>query len=75
MRTAEGVLAGGENGPVIAPFDTQASRLYQFITHREKPTMPPGKKLSDAEIETLRRWIEAGAPLDAFEKSRRPRAP
>src|SRR5262245_43848217 len=48
LRTAEGVLAGGENGQVIAPSDPQASRLYQFISHQAKPTMPPGKKLAEA---------------------------
>src|SRR5215813_5665537 len=68
LRTAESALAGGDNGKVIEPFDAGASRLYQFITHQAKPTMPPGKKLPDAAIETLRRWIEAGASFDGFEK-------
>ncbi|MFN0107522.1 MAG: DUF1553 domain-containing protein [Blastocatellia bacterium] len=66
LRTAEGVLAGGENGKVIVPGDAQASRLFQFVTHQEKPTMPPGKKLSDADIETLRKWIAAGASFESF---------
>ncbi len=68
LRTAESALAGGDNGKVIEPFDAGASRLYQFVTHQAKPTMPPGKKLPDAAIETLRRWIEAGASFDGFEK-------
>src|SRR5215510_1866920 len=68
LRTAESALAGGDNGKVIEPFDAGASRLYQFITHQAKPTMPPGKKIPDAEIETLRRWVEAGASFDGFEK-------
>src|SRR5215510_3425426 len=68
LRTAESALAGGDNGKVIEPFDAGASRLYQFITHLTKPTMPPGKKIPDAEIETLRRWIEAGASFDGFER-------
>jgi mono/diheme cytochrome c family protein len=68
LRTAESVLAGGDNGKVIEPSDAGASRLYQFITHQSKPTMPPGKKLPDAAIETLRRWIDAGASFDGFEK-------
>src|SRR5215510_1197725 len=68
LRTAETALAGGDNGKVIEPFDAGASRLYQFITHQAKPTMPPGKKISDDAIETLRRWIEAGASFDGFEK-------
>jgi mono/diheme cytochrome c family protein len=66
LRTAEGVLAGGENGKVIVPGDAQASRLFQFATHQEKPTMPPGKKLSEADIETLRKWIAAGASFEGF---------
>ncbi len=69
LRTAEGVSAGGENGKVITPGDPQESRLYQFVTHQEKPAMPPGKKLPDAAIETLRRWIEAGASFEGFEKA------
>jgi mono/diheme cytochrome c family protein len=68
LRTGESVLAGGDNGKVIEPSDANASRLYQFITHQAKPTMPPGKKLPDAAIETLRRWIEAGASFDGFDK-------
>jgi mono/diheme cytochrome c family protein len=66
LRTAESLLAGGENGKVIVPGDAQASRLFQFVTHQEKPTMPPGKKLSEADIETLRRWIAAGASFEGF---------
>src|SRR5215510_13012228 len=68
LRTAETVLAGGDNGKVIEPSDASSSRLYQFVSHQAKPTMPPGKKLPDAAIETLRRWIEAGASFDGFEK-------
>ncbi|HEV2667135.1 MAG TPA: PSD1 and planctomycete cytochrome C domain-containing protein [Blastocatellia bacterium] len=68
LRTAESVLAGGDNGKVIEPSDASASGLYQFITHQSKPAMPPGKKLPDGAIETLRRWIEAGASFDGFEK-------
>ena len=68
LRTGESVLAGGDNGKVIEPSDANASRLYQFITHQAKPTMPPGKKLPDISIETLRRWIEAGASFDGFDK-------
>jgi len=68
LRTAESAFAGGDNGKVIEPFDAGASRLYQLITHQAKPTMPPGKKIPDAAIETLRRWIEAGASFAGFEK-------
>src|SRR5262245_36700196 len=62
LRTAESIRAGGEAGPVIVPFEANESRLYLSASHAEKPTMPPGKKLPDADVEILRRWIEAGAP-------------
>jgi mono/diheme cytochrome c family protein len=69
LRTAESVRAGGEGGPVIVPFEASESRLYLFINHAEKPAMPPGKKLPDADIETLRRWIETGASFGGFENT------
>src|SRR5262249_10284831 len=65
----EGVMAGGENGPVLIPSDADGSKLIQLVTHEQKPTMPPGKKLADADIELLRRWIDAGASFDGFEKT------
>lgn len=70
LRTSESMLAGGAHGAVIVPTDPDQSRLYKQITHVAEPAMPPGKKLSDDDIETLRIWIEAGAPypkIDAKE--------
>ncbi len=69
LRSAETVLAGGENGPVLVPGDDEASKLIKLVTHELKPEMPPSKKLADADIEILRRWIEAGASFDGFEKT------
>ena len=46
---------------VIVASDPAQSRLYKVVTHEAEPAMPPGKKLTDDEIETLRIWIEAGA--------------
>ncbi len=69
LRTAEGTLAGGENGPVLVAGDAEASKLLKLVSHEMKPEMPPGKKLAEAELETLRRWIEAGASFDGFEKA------
>ncbi len=63
LRTAETALAGGAHGAVIVPADPEQSKLYKQVTHVAEPAMPPGKKLSDDDIETLRVWIEAGAPF------------
>ncbi len=61
LRTAEGLAAGGAHGAVVVNSDPEQSRLYKQITHLAEPAMPPGKKLSDDDIETLRIWIESGA--------------
>jgi hypothetical protein len=67
LRTQESINAGGEGGRVVVAHDAEASRLFQLISHRQKPAMPPGKKLTDLQIETLRRWIQAGASLDGVD--------
>ena len=61
LRTQESALSGGMHGSVLVPSDPEQSRLYKLVTHLAEPAMPPGKKLTDDEIETLRIWIEAGA--------------
>jgi mono/diheme cytochrome c family protein len=62
LRTATGVLKGGESGSAIVSGQPQRSLLYAKI---HDGLMPPGKKdrLSDAEVGLVRRWIEAGAPV------------
>ncbi len=61
LRTREKILVGGQRGPAVRPNDP-ASNLLKYVTHEEKPEMPPGKKLTDDEIETIRQWVLAGAP-------------
>ncbi len=63
LRTRESVLRGGERGPAIIPHNPGRSLLYKFVSHQEKPEMPPGGKLTDEEVDTLRRWIVAGGDL------------
>ncbi len=62
LRSRASILTGGESGPVIDPGKPQKSLLYEMV-HDGK--MPPGKarKLSQAEVEIIRRWIENGAPF------------
>jgi mono/diheme cytochrome c family protein len=63
LRTRERTLIGGERGPAVEPTNLNLSFLWRFVTHEQKPEMPPGSKLADADIETLRKWIVAGAPF------------
>ena len=64
LRTRESVLAGGERGAAVVPGDAGKSRLYRLAAGLENPSMPPGKSLSAEQLAKLKRWIEAGAPLD-----------
>ncbi|MBL8238394.1 MAG: PSD1 domain-containing protein [Bryobacterales bacterium] len=60
LRTRESALQGNAKGPVLAPGNSANSRLYQAVASRK---MPPGKQsLSEAQIETIKSWIDSGAP-------------
>lgn len=66
LRTRESALRGGLRGPAIKPGDVLESLLYRTITHEnERLKMPLGKpKLSDADIKTIKNWIQDGAPWE-----------
>lgn len=68
LDTRDGILAGGENGPVLVPGKPDESSL---LTRCELPIdhddhMPPeGKPQPTAdELRTLREWIAAGGKFD-----------
>ena len=54
------VLQGGESGPAVKPGNPGESLLLKAVRH-EGLEMPPGKKLSDAEISHLTEWVTSGA--------------
>lgn len=60
VTSYEAVLAGGASGPGVVPGDPDASHL--LIT--QAAGGHPGQ-FTDSELETLRAWIEAGAPEQA----------
>src|SRR5262249_44081443 len=65
LTSRDTLLAGGDNGPAIVPGAAEKSRVLRLVRHAEKPAMPEGgKKLSDAEIALLARWIDAGSPYE-----------
>ena len=64
LRTRESMLAGGEHGAALVPGNPDKSRMYRFLAGLENPAMPPGKPLPREKIEIVRKWIEAGAPMD-----------
>jgi mono/diheme cytochrome c family protein len=56
-------MKGGDSlGPDIVPGDAKGSPLIDLVTTEdEDQVMPPKGRLSAAEVETLTRWIDAGA--------------
>jgi hypothetical protein len=64
LSSRELALAGGEHGPVLVPGSAEKSRLYRLAAGIEKPAMPLDGKLTPAQIEALKLWIEQGAVWD-----------
>lgn len=68
-------LKGGESGPALTPGNPATSELVRRITGDNDSRMPPeGDRLAAAEVETLRKWIAAGAISPADETAEDPRA-
>ena len=62
MTTYQGIMEGSDTRKVIIPGDSANSVLFKCITHAQTPTMPPkSDKLPDAQIETVRKWIDGHA--------------
>ncbi len=61
LSSRESAFRGSESGAVVVPAKAEESLLFKMIREGK---MPPDKKgwLSAAEVETIRRWLEAGAP-------------
>jgi cytochrome c553 len=67
LATRDTLLRGGDNGPVVVPFNARGSRLCRLAAHAEKPHMPPqgqGPQLTEDQLRHLADWIDLGAPYD-----------
>ena len=77
----EDFSAPRDDGPLVVPEDAASSLLYRRIAATDETQMPPADSdnaLTDAEKETVRRWIEQGAEWQqhwAFVPPRRPKLP
>jgi hypothetical protein len=54
-------LAGGDTAAAIVPGKAEGELLRRVTSRDEKLAMPPDKPLADAEVATLRAWVEQGA--------------
>lgn len=66
IQTRAGMLKGGHDGPVLVPGDASKSLLVRLIRHEgpandPMPMPPKSRKISDADIATITRWVNAGA--------------
>ena len=69
LSTYTTLMQGGASGASIEPGDSNASYLFGLVAHTSEPYMPPNAdKIPDAEIEILRKWIDAGAPETSSSK-------
>src|SRR5262245_61807626 len=65
LRLKRFALKGGKNGPALVEGKPGESLLLERVKSGE---MPPGKKkLTAAEIDTLKKWIAGGAKVEAPE--------
>ncbi len=55
-----GLIKGGSQGTAIVPGSARESLLYRRVLDGEMPI--GSERLSQVELETIRRWIDQGAP-------------
>jgi len=67
LTTPATILKGGLSGRAVEPGKPDDSLLYEKVHKALMP--PPSKKdpLAETEVETIRRWIAAGAKFDVAE--------
>ena len=56
---------GGETGPGVVPGKPKDSLLIDAVNYGDLYQMPPKGKMPAAEIATLTKWVEMGAPWPA----------
>src|SRR5437588_529149 len=62
LTSRESLLAGGETGPAAVEKNPDESLLVEAIGYAGSLKMPPDKKLPDADIARLTKWVKLGLP-------------
>lgn len=60
LKTYSALMAGSENGLVVAPGDATHSKLVELIINQKMPKRGP--KLTPLQVETITDWVNQGAP-------------
>lgn len=64
LDSKEAMLEGGDSGEVLVPGEVDDSLIIDVL-ERDEGQMPPGKRLTAAEIADLKKWVKQGAPWPA----------
>jgi len=68
LDTYKGLLNGGDSGASVVPGEPEQSRIVEAVKYRnEDMAMPPKGKLSDENIELIKKWVKMGAPWPGSE--------
>jgi mono/diheme cytochrome c family protein len=59
LKTHASLMAGSENGPVVAPGDAANSLLVEMVATQEMPKRGP--KLTPDQIQLITDWVNQGA--------------
>ncbi len=63
LDSREAILKGGTSGLALVAGDPAKSLIITAVRHTDPDLrMPPGKKLSDAQVADLTAWVKMGAP-------------
>jgi hypothetical protein len=62
LDTRAGMLTGGDSGPAVVPGRPDDSLIIQAVRYDDLLRMPPKAKLPDADVKSLEKWVEMGAP-------------
>ena len=73
LSTTEGiryaVQYGAEAGKIISSDKPAESLLIQVVEYAGRLKMPPSGKLKDEQLDDLRAWVQAGAPIPRAEQN------
>src|SRR5207302_1268407 len=76
INTRQTLLTGGDSGPAVVPRKGESSLVIERVSSddRDERMPPEGERLTPAQIDLLRRWIDGDLPWEdgfAFGKATR----
>jgi uncharacterized membrane protein len=63
IRTKDDMLKGGGSGPAFVSGDSAKSLMVDMMFYNEMPPKREKNKVTKDELEVIKKWIDAGAPV------------